>query len=71
MPIFFGHMIATNWPGQFNFDFKKFVLLSGLWVSWRHHFSMGGIALGIAAFFRWDNVPFFPSFRKLGDKGGC
>lgn len=51
LPIFFGDMIAMNWPGQFNFDFMGFLLLSGLWVSWRHRFSAGGIALGIVAFF--------------------
>lgn len=47
-PIFFGDMAAMTWPGQFNLDFFCFLLLSGLWTAWRHHFSAGGIALGVA-----------------------
>ena len=51
LPIFFGDMAAMTWPGQFNFDFMGFLLLSGLWVSWRHQFSPSGIALGLLAVF--------------------
>ena len=51
LPIFFGDMVAMTWPGQFNFDFMGFLLLSGLWVSWRHQFSPSGIALGLLAVF--------------------
>ena len=51
IPIFFGDMRAMTWPGQFNFDFMGFLLLSGLWVSWRHHFSPGGLVLGMVATF--------------------
>jgi len=51
LPIFFGDMIALNWPGQFNFDFMCFLMLSGLWLAWRHHFSPSGIFLGILGFF--------------------
>lgn len=51
LPIFFGDMRAMTWPGQFNFDFMGFLLLSGLWVAWRHHFSAGGLALGLVAVF--------------------
>lgn len=51
IPIFFGDMRAMTWPGQFNFDFMGFLLLSGLWVSWRHHFSPGGLVLGMVAIF--------------------
>lgn len=51
LPIFFGDMAAMAWPGQFNFDFMGFLLLSGLWVSWRHEFSPGGIVLGLLAVF--------------------
>lgn len=50
-PVFFGDIIAMNWPGQFNFDFMGFLVLSGLWVAWRHEFSSGGIVLGVIAFF--------------------
>jgi hypothetical protein len=51
LPVFFGDMRAMTWPGQFNFDFMGFLLLSGLWVSWRHRFSPGGLVLGAAAIF--------------------
>ena len=45
--VFFGDMMAMAWPGQFNLDFMCFLIFSGLWLAWRHHFSPGGIALGI------------------------
>lgn len=51
LPIFFGDMASLTWPGQFNFDFMCFLLLSGLWLAWRHHFSPGGILLGLAGVF--------------------
>lgn len=51
VPVFFGDMKAMTWPGQFNADFFGFLLLSGLWVSWRHQFSPAGLALGIVAVF--------------------
>lgn len=51
LPVFFGDMAAMAWPGQFNLDFFTMLLLSGLWVAWRHHFSAGGIALGLVAAF--------------------
>ncbi len=43
LPIFFGDIAAMTWPGQFNFDFMCFLILSALWLSWRHHFSLVGI----------------------------
>ncbi|MEM7184162.1 MAG: hypothetical protein AAF518_24905 [Spirochaetota bacterium] len=49
--VFFGDMFALTWPGQFNFDFMCFLMLSGLWVSWRKQFSFMGIILGIIAVF--------------------
>ncbi|MCB1687850.1 MAG: hypothetical protein KDI33_05170 [Halioglobus sp.] len=49
-PVFFGDMAAMGWPGQFNFDFMCFLILSGLCVSWRHHFSVLGLILGLFAF---------------------
>lgn len=51
LPIFFGDIASLTWPGQFNFDFLCFLLLSGLWLAWRHHFSFGGILLGLAGIF--------------------
>jgi len=49
-PLFFGDILAMNWPGQFNFDFTCLLLFSGLWLMWRHHFSCGGIILGLIGF---------------------
>ncbi|MEQ9566370.1 MAG: hypothetical protein RLN85_11250, partial [Pseudomonadales bacterium] len=43
LPVFFGDMARLAWPGQFNLDFMCMLVLSGLWVSWRHHFSPAGI----------------------------
>ncbi|AQA00639.1 hypothetical protein BWQ93_02975 [Sphingopyxis sp. QXT-31] len=51
LPIFFGDMAAMAWPGQFNFDFFTFLLLSGLWTAWRNDFTLGGLALGLVAVF--------------------
>ena len=51
LPVFFGDMARMEWPGQFNFDFMCFLILSGLWVSWRHQFSGTGLLLGLIAVF--------------------
>ena len=51
LPVFFGDMLAMTWPGQFNLDFMFMLMLSALWVSWRHNFSSDGIALATLAFF--------------------
>tara|TARA_R110001599_G_C12176322_1_gene653695 strand:- start:93 stop:428 length:336 start_codon:yes stop_codon:yes gene_type:complete len=50
LPIFFGDILALTWPGQFNLDFMFMLALSALWVSWRHQFTTGGLALGLLAF---------------------
>jgi hypothetical protein len=49
--VFFGDMLAMGWPGQFNVDFTSFLILSALWLAWRHHFSPAGLALGVLGFF--------------------
>lgn len=51
LPVFFGAMADMDWPGQFNLDFTCFLVLSALWVSWRHRFSAGGLLLGLIALF--------------------
>ena len=51
LPMFFGDMATMAWPGQFNLDFLCMLTLSGLWVSWRHHFSAAGLVLGLLALF--------------------
>ena len=50
-PAFFGDIAAMDWPGQFNVDFMSFLVLSALWLMWRHEFSAAGIGLGILGFF--------------------
>lgn len=51
LPVFFGDMAAMTWPGQFDTDFFGFLLLSGLWLAWRHRFSPLGLLLGVAGVF--------------------
>ena len=71
LPVFFGDMAAMAWPGQFNLDFFCFLLLSGLWVAWRHQFSAAGLGLGLIAVF--GGMPFLSaylliaSFKTKGD----
>jgi hypothetical protein len=71
LPVFFGDMAAITWPGQFNLDFMTFLALSGLWLAWRHHFSPGGIVLGVLGFFGGMSVLapylFFASIKADGD----
>lgn len=69
--IFFRDIAAMGWPGQFNVDFSCFLMLSGLWLSWRHHFSPAGLALGVLGFFGGAPVLtaylFFASLAAKGD----
>ncbi|OYY71698.1 hypothetical protein [Sphingomonas sp. 28-63-12] len=51
IPIFFSAIAAMTWQGQFNVDFSCFLLLSGLWVAWRHNFSALGLLLAPIASF--------------------
>lgn len=71
LPVFFGDMGRMEWPGQFNLDFTCMLLLSGLWVAWRHRFSAAGLALGLAAVFGGSlflsAYLFVASFRAKGD----
>lgn len=50
LPIFFGDIAKMEWPGQFNMDFFSFLTLGAVWMMWRHHFSLAGIALGFCVF---------------------
>ena len=71
VPVFLGDMAAMTWAGQFNLDFMGFLMLSGLWLAWRHHFTPGGLALGVLGFFGGITVLapylFFASLRADGD----
>ena len=70
-PIFFGDIATMAWPGQFNLDFLSFLMLGGLWLAWRHHFSAIGIAFGLFIFV--GGMPFLAtyllvqSFRTQGN----
>ncbi len=70
-PVFFGDIARMGWPGQFNLDFLGFLILSGLWLAWRHRFSPGGIALGVLGFFGGAPVLtaylLVASYRSRGD----
>ncbi len=70
-PFFFGDLVNMTWAGQFNMDFTGFLALSALWLSWRHHFSSGGLALGVLGFFGGIIVLapylFIASFKANGD----
>ena len=48
--VFFGDMADLTWRGQFNLDFLCFLMLSGIYVAWRHEFSAAGLVLGFASF---------------------
>jgi hypothetical protein len=70
-PVFFGDIAAMNWPGQFNLDFTCLLAFSGIWLAWRHHFTLGGLALGLLGLFGGTMVlaPYLliASFKANGD----
>jgi len=49
LPVLVDNILGLNWSGQFNLDFIGYLLLSGLWIAWRHRFSPTGVALGSVA----------------------
>jgi len=51
LSVFLRDIASFGWPGQFDLDFWCYLLLSGLWVSYRHRFSPIGILLGVCALF--------------------
>ena len=44
-----GNLAALGWPGQFHLDFLTYLILSAVWIAWRHQFSAAGIALALVA----------------------
>jgi hypothetical protein len=70
-PVFFGDIADMTWPGQFNLDFTCLLTFSGLWLAWRHHFTLGGLALGLLGIFVGTMVlaPYLliVSFKANGD----
>lgn len=71
LPVFFGDIGAMTWPGQFNLDFLCLLMFSGLWLAWRHDFTLGGLALGLCGLVGGTIVlaPYllFMTFRTRGD----
>jgi len=45
LPVFFGDIKEMAWPGQFNFDFLGYLILSALWTAWRERFNAKGFIL--------------------------
>jgi hypothetical protein len=45
---YFSNLAEMGWSGQFNTDFTTYLMLSGLWLAWRHHFSGVGLLIGFA-----------------------
>lgn len=71
IPLFFGDIAAMTWAGQFNLDFLGFLILSGSWLAWRHHFSPLGLLLFFAGLFGGivflSVYLFFVSLQAKGD----
>jgi hypothetical protein len=71
LPIFFSNIVDMSWSGQFNFDFTLFLILSGIWVAWRHQFSVFGVCLGVVAIFGGmmflGSYLLYVSFQSGGD----
>lgn len=49
VPVYFADLASWTWTGQFVLDFTTYLLLSALWVAWRHHFTPAGIGLAVLA----------------------
>ena len=60
LPTFFGDILAMTWPGQFNFDFFGFLILSATWTAWRNQFSAPGLGLALVALL--GGIPFLTTY---------
>ena len=47
IPGFVGDLSTLGWRGQVNLDFVTYLVLSAVWVAWRHRFSTIGIGLSV------------------------
>lgn len=47
--VFTANIASMTWSGQFNLDFLCYLILSGLWIMWRNHYSLYSILGGMAA----------------------
>ncbi len=46
LPSFVGDIVALIWPGQLHLALMYCLLLAGVWIAWRHQFTVAGVALG-------------------------
>lgn len=44
---FIGDIFSVTWRGQINIDFSAYLMLSALWVAWRHQFSVFGLGIAV------------------------
>lgn len=49
LPAYINVLIQYDWPGQFSLDFGGYLLLSALWIAWRHHARPVGLLLAVLA----------------------
>ncbi|MGB0919794.1 MAG: hypothetical protein ACPG06_03575 [Alphaproteobacteria bacterium] len=62
-PVFFGDIAEGTWRGQFNVDFMGFLVLSAVWVAWRHGFKPLGLLLAAPAFL--GGIPFLTTYLLI------
>ena len=60
LPTFFRDILTMTRPGQFNFDFLGFLILSATWTAWRNQFSAPGLGLALVALF--GGIPFLTTY---------
>ena len=60
LPTFFRDILTMTWPGQFNFYFLGFLILSATWTAWRNQFSAPGLGLALVALF--GGIPFLTTY---------
>lgn len=69
--VFIENITSLTWSGQFNFDFMCYLILSALWIMWRHNFSPVGIILGliasVAGIMFFAPYLLFASFKSQGN----
>lgn len=45
-PTYISAIAEGSWQGQFTVDFSFYLLLSAVWITWRHRYSPLGFAMG-------------------------
>ena len=49
IPVAIENITSLTWIGQFVLDFAMYLVLSAIWLAWRHNFSPIGIILALLA----------------------